>query len=48
MKICDVRLNIDGLILSDDENIEDIIKKIEAVVETSYPIVYDVDYVEDF
>ena len=42
MKICDLRLSIDGVILRDGENIDDLIKKIEAVVETSYDIQVDV------
>lgn len=48
MKIYDLRLSIDEVILGDGENIDDLIKKIEAVVETSYDIQVDVDYEEDF
>lgn len=31
----------------DGENIDDVIKKIEDVVDSAYPIQVDVDYVED-
>lgn len=44
MKIYDLRLSIDGVILRDGENIDDLVKKIEDVVETSYDIQVDVDY----
>ena len=47
MKICDLRLSIDGVILRDGENIDDLVKKIEAVVETSYDIQVDVNYEEE-
>lgn len=47
MKIYDIRLTIDGLLLRDDENIDDVVKKIEGVIETSYPVRVDVDYVEE-
>ena len=48
MKLYDVRLTIDGLMLADDEDIDDIIKKIKDVVNTSHEILVDVDYVEHF
>lgn len=35
MKIYDLRLSIDRVILRDGENIDDLVKKIEGVVETS-------------
>ena len=47
MKIYDLRLSIDGVILRDGENIDDLVKKIEDVVETSYDIQVDVDYEEE-
>ena len=47
MKIYDIRLTIDGLLLRDDENIDDVVKKIEGVIETSYKVLVDVDYVEE-
>ena len=48
MKLYDLRLSIDGVILPDDKNIDDLIKEIEAVVNSQYSIQVDVDYVEYF
>ena len=42
MKIVDLQLNIDGLILEDDESVEDFIDTLE--VNSSYPILYEVLY----
>ncbi|MBQ2654113.1 MAG: hypothetical protein IJF83_11195 [Methanobrevibacter sp.] len=36
----DIQLNIDGIVLQEGENIEDIIQKIEEIVDTIYPIKY--------
>lgn len=41
MKILDVRLSIDGLILPDDKNIDDVVKEIEDVIKSNYPIQVD-------
>ena len=38
----DVILNIEGIYLKDGENLEDIIKKIESIVDTIYPIKYEI------
>lgn len=38
----DIQLNIDGIVLYEGENIEDIIQKIEEIVDTIYPIKYEV------
>lgn len=46
MKLYDIRLTIGRLLLKDDENIDDVIKKIESVIETSYNVLVDVDYTE--
>lgn len=46
MKIVDLRLNIDGLILNDEEDIEEFIKSIK--INSIYPIVYEVIYEEEF
>jgi len=45
MKIVDLKLNIDGLILNDDESIEDFIDSIK--VNSMYNIVYEVLYEEE-
>lgn len=46
MKIVDLRLDIDGLILKDDESVEDFIKNLK--VNSSYPIVWKVLYEERY
>ncbi len=46
MKIIDLQLNIDGLILNDDESIDDFINSLK--VNSSYPIIYEVLYEECF
>lgn len=38
----DIVLNIDGIILKDDENLEDIIREIEKITDTIYPIKYEI------
>ena len=38
----DIIMNIDGIYLKDGENLEDIIKKIEDIVDTIYPIKYEI------
>lgn len=40
MRIVDLQLNIDGLILKDNESVEDVINKIK--VNSTYPIVWQV------
>lgn len=47
MKIVDLQLNIDGLILPVGEGVEDVIKRIESVVNSSYKIQYEVLYEEE-
>ena len=42
MKIVDLKLNIDGLRLADYESVDDFIRKLESVVDSNYPIVYEV------
>lgn len=46
MRIIDLKLNIDGLILKDDETVEGFIDKIQRVSNTSYEISYEVLYEE--
>lgn len=38
----DIQLTIDGIVLQEDENLEDIINKIEKIVDTIYPIKYEI------
>lgn len=49
-RVLDVKLNIDGIVLKDGENFEDILKKIEEIVDTIYPIQWEIvqeEYYED-
>ena len=47
MKIVDLQLNIDGLRLSNSRSVEDIIKDVEKIIDSAYPIKYDVLYEEE-
>lgn len=47
LKIVDLKLNIDGLILSDDETVDDVINQITELINSSYPIQYEVLYEEE-
>lgn len=47
MKIVDLQLNIDGLNVSDNDSVEDIVKRIEFILDISYPIKYVVLYEEN-
>lgn len=38
----DIILNIDGIVLNERESIEDIISEIEKIVDTIYPIKYEI------
>lgn len=46
MKIIDLNLNISGLILDEDESVEDFIESIN--VDSAYPITYEILYEEYF
>ena len=46
MKVVDVKLQIDGLVLQDDETVEDFIKKIPN--SSTYNILYEVLYEERY
>lgn len=48
MRIIDIQRDIDGLILKDDEDITDIISRIQSIVNTTYDIQYDVKYEENY
>ena len=41
-KSIDVQLTIDGIVLKEGENLEDIIKKIDKIVDTIYPIKWEI------
>ena len=45
MRIIDLQLNIDGLILDDDESVDDFINQLN--VNSFYDIVYEVLYEEE-
>ena len=42
MRIVDLQLNIDGLILKDNENIDDFIAAIQKITNSNYNIQYQV------
>lgn len=44
MRIVDLQLNIDGLMLNDDETVEDFINQLN--INSTYEIVYEVLYEE--
>lgn len=46
MRIVDLQLNIDGLILKDNESVEDFINLIRDVTNSAYDIQYQVLYEE--
>lgn len=45
MRVVDLKLHIDGLILDDDESIDDFIKSLNIL--SSYDVVYEVLYEEE-
>ena len=42
----DLQLTIDGLILSDDETVDEYIEKIRKITNSSYEIIYEILYEE--
>ncbi|MEE1227166.1 MAG: hypothetical protein UHM08_08715 [Bacteroidales bacterium] len=41
-RVVDLKLNIDGIVLQRGENVEDVIQKIEKVVNTIYPVKWEI------
>ena len=41
-RVVDIQVNIDGIVLHEGENVEDIIQKIEEIVDTIYPVKWEV------
>ena len=48
MKIIDLKLNVDGLILADGETVESFVAQVEKLVNSVYPVKYDVLYEEEY
>ena len=46
MRIVDLQLNIDGLIIGEDDSVENYIKKISKITNSHYKIVYEILYEE--
>ena len=46
MKIVDLKLNIDGMLLEDSETVEDYISKIQKQTNSNYDIVYEILHCE--
>ena len=47
MKIVDLQLNIDSAPIGEDESIDDLINRIESIVNSNYPITYSILYEEE-
>ena len=41
-RVVDIQVNIYGIVLHEGENVEDIIQKIEEIVDTIYPVKWEV------
>ena len=41
-RVVDIKLTIDGIVLPEGKNLEDIISEIEKIVDTIYPIKYEI------
>ena len=48
MKIVDLQINVDGLILKKNESIEDYINKIKNMTNSNYEIQYEILYEEEY
>lgn len=48
MKVVDLKIQLDGLLLHENETVDDVIKKISEIVKTTYDIQYEVLYEESF
>ena len=48
MKIVDLQLNIDGLLIGGGRTVDDFISEIESIANTNYDIKYEVLHEEDF
>ena len=47
-RIVDLRLNLDGVILEENETVEELISKIQDVINSNYDIAYEVMHTEVF
>lgn len=48
MKTIDLKLQIDGLLLKNDETVEDYVRKIQSMTESAYNIQYEILYEEEY
>lgn len=48
MKLIDLQLHIDGILLEDEETIEQLIEKLQGQIKSNYPIKYNILYEETF
>lgn len=48
MRIIDLEMNIDGLRLADDESVDDLINKIDKLIDSAYPIHYQILWEEKY
>ena len=47
MKIVDLQLNIDGVLIGGGETVDDVIQKIKSVINTEYDITYQILHEEE-
>lgn len=48
MKLVDLKINVDGLILKNGESIDDFIDKIESMTNSNYGLTYEVLHEEEY
>lgn len=48
MKLVDLQINIDGLLIGGGETVDDFINKIESLTNSNYKINYQILYEEEF
>lgn len=48
MKIVDLKINIDGLLIGDNETVDDFINRIELINNSNYPITYEILHEEEY
>ena len=47
MKIVNLKINIDGLLISKDTSVDEFISKIEGLTDSNYNITYEILYEEE-
>lgn len=47
MRVVDLQVNIDGLLIGGGDSIEDVVRRIESVIDSSYNVTFQVLYEEE-